>query len=121
VRFSAAQYDAAIEALVAARGQLVPDARSCRICHDTGHQAWECGHNPLYAMSACVELVASARLAHDQLHAIEAKMDEEDQTAVLVDWREDAHALLHYLSGHDHELGRRAGPAGVVLPAGVAS
>ena len=117
MRFTAAQYDAAIEALVLAKEQLVPDARCCRICHDTGHMAWECGHNPLYAMSVCIGLVPDASKAHERLHAIEEKMSPADQPAAIADWREDVHALLHYLAGYDHWMGRRVGPARVVLPA----
>lgn len=116
MRFTAAQYDAAIEALVAAKGQLVPDVQCCRICHDTDHQAWECGHNPLYAMHVCENLAADSLKAHERLHAIEEKMNVADQPAALVDWREDVHTLLHYLAGYDHWMGRRVGPARVVLP-----
>ena len=116
MRFTAAQYDAAIEALVAAKEQLEPDARCCRICHDSGHQAWECGHNPLYAMRVCEDLAAVAHKAHERLHAIEEKMSPVDKPAALDDWREDAHTLLHYLAGFDQWMGRRVGPARVVLP-----
>ena len=118
MRFTVAQYDAAIEALVAAKGQLVPDGQGCRICHDTGHQAWECGHNALLAMSVCTDLAGQTQRLHDQLHAIEEKMDTSDQTAALADWREDAHAFLHGLSGYDHVMGCRIGPARVVMPEG---
>jgi hypothetical protein len=45
--FTAADYDEAIEALVAAKGQLEPDGRGCVVCGDSGHQAMECHHNPL--------------------------------------------------------------------------
>jgi hypothetical protein len=116
VRFTAAQYDAAIEALIAAKGQIAPDAQRCRICHDTGHMAWECGHNPLYAMSACEGLVTDSCKAHEKLHAIEEKMSAADQPAALVDWREEVHTLLHYLAGYDQWMGCRLGPARVVLP-----
>ncbi len=27
--------------------QLEPDGDNCHVCHDSGHQAWECHHNPL--------------------------------------------------------------------------
>lgn len=46
-RPTAADYDEAIDLLTAARGQLEPDGRGCAVCHDSGHQAWECHHNPL--------------------------------------------------------------------------
>lgn len=116
MRFSIAQYDLAIEALSRAKGQLDPDGDPCRICGDADHQAYECAHNPLHAMGVCEEMVTAARQLHDLLHAIESKMDAEDQTSALCDWREDAHALLHYLAGYDQELGHLVGPAAVVLP-----
>lgn len=116
MRFTAAMYDAAIEALVAAKGQLEPDARCCRICHDSGHQAYACGHNPLYAMHVCEDLVRDARKAHERLHAIEEKLSPADRPAALEDWREEAHTLLHYLAGYDQWMGHRVGPASVVLP-----
>ena len=116
MRFTAVQYDRAIEALREAREQLVPDGQVCRICHDTGHQAWECGHNPLLAMAACEEIAKQARGQHDRLHEIESALDQSDQSAALADWREDAHAFLHYLAGYDQTMGVRVGPARVVAP-----
>lgn len=44
---SAADYDEAIEALQLAKSQLAPDGDNCAVCGDSGHQAFECGHNPL--------------------------------------------------------------------------
>lgn len=40
-------YDEAIEALLQAKSQLKPDGNNCSVCGDSGHQAWECHHNPL--------------------------------------------------------------------------
>jgi hypothetical protein len=116
VRFTREQYDAAIEALRMAREQLAPDGLCCRICHDSGHQAWGCGHNSLLAAAICEQIGQHARVLHDQIHAIEGKMNEENQDDALADWREDAHTLLHYLAGFDHEMGRRVGPAAISLP-----
>lgn len=42
-----ADYTDAIIALVAGMSQLEPDGDNCHVCHDSGHQAWECHHNPL--------------------------------------------------------------------------
>ncbi len=42
-----ADYNEAIWALRDGCSQLEPDGRSCAVCHDGGHQAWECHHNPL--------------------------------------------------------------------------
>jgi hypothetical protein len=43
-------YREAIEALQRGMTQLAPDGHNCAICEDSGHQAWECHHNPLNAM-----------------------------------------------------------------------
>jgi hypothetical protein len=115
VRFTRVQYDAAIEALVAAKQQLVPDGHCCRICHDTGHQAWECGHNPLYAMSVCGPLATCAIELHDRLHTIEESMNDSDQMEALMDWREDVHEFLHHAGGWNIGMGERVGPAHVVM------
>lgn len=40
-------YDEVIKDLEAARTQVEPDGRDCAVCGDSGHQAWECHHNPL--------------------------------------------------------------------------
>ncbi len=45
-------YEEAIEALRDAQGQLMPDGRNCAVCTDSGHQAWECHHNPLVVARA---------------------------------------------------------------------
>jgi hypothetical protein len=37
----------AIQSLVDAARQLEPDGNPCSVCTDSGHQAWECRHNPL--------------------------------------------------------------------------
>lgn len=44
------QYEAAIENLQLGMTQLVPDGNECAICGDGGHQAMECGRNPLLAI-----------------------------------------------------------------------
>ena len=46
-RLTATDYEEAIQALRDAATQLEPDGRNCVICHDGGHQAAECHHNPL--------------------------------------------------------------------------
>ena len=46
-RITAAEYEEAIRDLIAAKSQLNPDGHNCAVCHDSGHQAWECHHNPL--------------------------------------------------------------------------
>ena len=116
MRFTAAQYDHAIASLALAREQLSPDGRHCRICHDTGHQAWECGHNPLIAMAACEEIARQAIELHDRIHMIEDALNDSDQAGELADWREDVHTYLHYTAGFDHVLGSRLGPTAIVMP-----
>lgn len=46
-RITAEDYDEAIQDLQEAKTQLEPDGDNCHVCHDSGHQAWECHHNPL--------------------------------------------------------------------------
>lgn len=46
-RITAEDYRDAIHDLESASGQLQPDGEHCRCCGDSGHQAWECHHNPL--------------------------------------------------------------------------
>lgn len=46
-RITAEDYDDAIAELREAKTQLEPDGDNCHVCHDSGHQAWECHHNPL--------------------------------------------------------------------------
>lgn len=118
MRFSRAQYENAIDALRDAMEQLKPDGRCCVICHDSGHQAWECGHNPLVAMAICEAIAKSSGELHDQLHAIEDRMDSENVDDELAGWREDAHEHLHMLAGHNSHMGVGIGPARVVLPDG---
>lgn len=89
MRFTVKQYDAAIEALQSAKTQLEPDGDNCHVCGDSGHQAFECGHNPLLAMSYC-EMIAS-------------------QSGQL-------HEILHYLAGHEFRMGEPLGPARIVVP-----
>lgn len=88
-RFTAEQYDAAIQALQDGKTQLQPDGDPCHICHDGGHQAWECGHNPLYAMALCEAITKQSR---------------------------DLHETLHYLAGFDHWMGEPVGPGKVLAP-----
>jgi hypothetical protein len=121
MRFSSAQYVAAIAALRDGMQQLVPDGRNCRICHGTDHQAWECGHNPLRAMAICADVAQGAAALHDRLHTIEDAMNDADQSEPIAAWREDVHEVLHHLAGYGTVMGHRVGPASAVLPEGVAN
>ena len=116
MRFTSSQYDQASEALRDGRDQRTADGLCCRICHDSGHQAWECGHNPLRAMIVCANVASQAMTLHDRLHVIEDAMDDSDQSEALAAWREDVHDFLHHLAGFDSYMGHREGPASVFLP-----
>jgi hypothetical protein len=48
--FKSAEYSDALQKLIAGLSQLKPDGNDCAICGDSGHQAWECHHNPLVIM-----------------------------------------------------------------------
>lgn len=47
-------YDEAIQALQVAKTQS-PDDEKCNLCHEPGHHAWECDHNPLAMARAAVQ------------------------------------------------------------------
>lgn len=119
MRFTEAQYVKAVESLNDGRGQLKPDARVCRICHDSGHQAWECGHNPLRAMAECEDVARMANELHDAMHEAEAagtigNADASPEGAML----DRVHTFLHHLIGVHSHMGHMVGPGGVVLPDG---
>lgn len=89
MRFTREQYDEAIAHLHQAAAQLAPDGRCCAICGDSGHQAWECGSNPLLAMAICEKVAKASEALHES---------------------------LHYLAGYDSHLGETSGPAKIILP-----
>ena len=89
MRFTKHQYDVAIQSLADAADQLEPDGNCCACCGDSGHMAFECGHNPLVAMAMCQELTDKADALHE---------------------------TLHHLAGYNIHLGVQLGPARVVLP-----
>lgn len=109
MRFGVNQYDKAIEALLEGRDQLQPDSLCCRICHDSGHQAWECGHNPLYAMAVCNGLVKRANELHDCMHEVSHR------GAVDKTLSDDLHAFLHYVIGAELHMGEMVGPRKVMF------
>ncbi len=115
-RFSIQQYDKALADIADAKGQLEPDGRVCVICHDSGHQAWECGWNPLLAMVLCAATAARANELHEKLHALEARLDTENASNEVVDLHDDIHEFLHWLSGSCSWMGSQVGPAKVRTP-----
>jgi hypothetical protein len=56
-------YDEAIEALQAAKTQMMPDGRNCAICTD-GHQAMHCHHNPLLMIRKLIDATEGWRCFH---------------------------------------------------------
>lgn len=107
MRFTQKQYDEAIKSLREASEQLSPDGRCCACCGDSGHQAFECGFNPLVAMEICRDLSKDASEFHRKMHV--AGAEKIDAAAKL-------HEILHYLAGFDHYMGESIGPARVRLP-----
>src|SRR5688572_8414981 len=109
MRFTAYQYQKAIQALREAKKQLEPNGQCCACCGDSGHQAFECGHNPLVAMNICEELSAQSREEHEKLH----KNEDDEDLNVSAD---KYHNLVHFLAGFDSWMGEVVGPAKVHLP-----
>lgn len=70
MRFTKKQYDQAIENLQLAKTQLIPDGECCAVCGDSGHMAFECGHNSLLAVAVCNDVAASSDKLHDALHKL---------------------------------------------------
>jgi hypothetical protein len=65
-----ADYEEAIADLQHAQIQLEPDGQNCSVCHDSGHQAWECHHNPLIRARMAVAYENWAEKTHEDLHSI---------------------------------------------------
>ncbi len=106
MKFTAQQYDNAIEALQDAKKQLEADGNHCSICSDSGHMAFECGHNPLLAMAICDASANLGKEIHDRLHTQDN--DETDPDGV--------HDAMHWLAGYDIQFGVQRGPRCIVVP-----
>ncbi len=89
MRFTAKQYDEAIKSLTEAKKQLDPDGDCCSVCGDGGHQAFECGFNPLVAVEMCNAIASTA---------------------------DEFHEMLHRLAGYDQAFGVQLGPRRIVMP-----
>jgi len=50
VQISLDKYAKATLSIIRAETQLEPDGNNCAVCGDSGHQAWECHHNPVAMM-----------------------------------------------------------------------
>jgi len=114
VRFTDEQYAKAIAHLEDARTQIKPNGNGCHCCGDSGHQAFECGHNPLVAMGMCHDIAIRAEALHDMLH----KITDGHELPSVVDQAllNRLHAFLHTLCGACTYMGVQVGPARVVLP-----
>lgn len=110
MRFTLGQYNHAIANLEDAAKQLAPDGSGCVVCGDSGHQAWECGHNPLLAVAICEDIAKRAHDLHERIHALP---DDQKLGAELCD---RLHDFLHYLAGWDSHMGMQTGPARCHLP-----
>lgn len=113
MRFTREQYEKAQGDIADAMGQIEPNGHGCHVCGDSGHVAYECGSNPLFAMATCKAIAARARELHDELHALEGRADSECVDGPIAEWRERMHEFLHYLGGFDTYMGERTGPAKV--------
>lgn len=112
--FTAKQYEVAIEHLRDALTQLVPNGNGCHVCGDSGHQAFECGWNPLVAVAICRAIAERADALHEELHVLEASgvvgnSDTGPDGAML----DRLHSFLHFLAGHDFRMGIQVGPAAI--------
>jgi hypothetical protein len=115
MRFTDAQYQKAIDHLEAARTQLEPNGNGCHCCGGSGHQAFECGHNPLVAMAMCEGIAKRSDTLHDYLHLVGDDPPLTDACAAL----ERLHDFMHTLSGACTYMGVQSGPARVHLPDGA--
>lgn len=118
MRFTEEQYKKAIEHLQDARTQLEPNGNGCHCCGGSGHQAFECGHNPLVAMAMCRDIVTRANALHDIVHRLgdEPRCDGPHDRVLVVATINRMHEFLHALAGFDTYMGVQIGPARVVLP-----
>jgi hypothetical protein len=109
VTLTAKHYDLAIEALTRAKTQFKPDGKDCAICGGNDHQAFECGRNPMVAMTVCHNVAEAAEKLHNLVHAhTSGEMEREVYGKV--------HEFLHYLAGHNSRIGLTVGPRAVVSP-----
>lgn len=119
MRFTKKQYEEAVKNLQYGINQL--DNREgggyCDICGGE-HYAWECGHNPLLAMSMCGGAKEAGRELHDEIHKLENDRDEEvEYTPWPAELQDKIHHLLHWLAGECFGMGmEQKGPARIVMP-----
>lgn len=112
MRFTTVQYEKAIAHLRDAMTQLEPNDHGCHCCGDSGHQAFECGHNPLVAMAMCEGIAETAATLHDHVHTLGDK----PSATVLRALVDRLHENLHELAGCNMYMGELTGPARVVVP-----
>lgn len=117
MRFTHEQYQKAIEHITDASTQLEPNGNGCHCCGDSGHQAFECGWNPLLAVAMCHDIAKRAEELHAQMHALDIEamplrrdvpIEVENAHGKLL---EELHEFLHHLAGHNTRMGEQTGPA----------
>lgn len=79
-----AEYEEVLRDLQYALSQPKPDGRGCVVCHDSGHQAFECGHNPVVQRRRLALLAEAAGEIHDWLHEITEAAKVKPLTAVSI-------------------------------------
>lgn len=70
-------YDEAIEALQDAKKQPLYLSRCCTVCHDTGHTAEHCHHNPLIMARRAARVARQWRCFHCDAVFTDAKAAED--------------------------------------------
>lgn len=74
LRITLDDYNEAIAELQEAKSQLEPDGSCCAVCGDSGHQAWECHHNPLAMAREAAKMRSQWRCFHCGEVFIDAKL-----------------------------------------------
>lgn len=121
-RFTAEDYDQAIERLQLGKKQLEHDGNCCAICGDDC-AAFECRFNPLVAMKFCEMIGRDANSIHEDLHRLLAWMNEQGkdpdkEPSDDYDFTPfgGIHSGLHWLAGKYQVMSQWIGPGMIVTP-----
>lgn len=111
MRFTVEQYQKAKQNIDDALTQLEPNGNGCHVCGDSGHQAFECGSNPLLAWAMCNGIAARAQELHDKLH-VSCICDKDNKPCpACTGTVGEIHNFLHILAGYETYMGESVGPA----------
>ncbi len=115
-RFTAEDYDQAIERLRLGKTQLEHDGNCCAICGDDC-AAFGCRFNPLVAMKFCEIMGKDAAKIHEGLHEVMELMEQEGRE-VPEDMQPFGriHSGLHWLEGRFQVMSQWIGPGMIVTP-----